>query len=538
METLSGLVSRLTGVIHLLADQQPHADRTLRACNLVDFDTAMDSAVDRSDEVVLLLVDGEDRLEAALDALAASDPALVIVKVAESDGARERLLRSSVVNAASVSSSLSWGALYVMVDRMIMSGPPRSDREQSARPARHSDLFAIATSLAGQMHGYVSIDDARSRVLAFSPLDEHADQLRRDSILGRGAPAGHHEELRRQGVWERLRIPGHVVQLPPRGHIRSRLAVGVIDDRNEFYLGTIWVQEGVNGFSPAARDYLVAAATLVRQTMLRADYVETRTADAQLQLLGLQLRRESPRTLAGISGLAQASHWIVIGFHATGDASSDHDAHHTLVSLHAASLSPRSRVTLADRRIYVVVPDPPATNVLQRWAERAIGALEQSSRQVNAAIGPLVNSVDALPGARDVVDVLVERLALEGRSGIATYESHRAQLAVSRILQALVERGLLTGGAVEAILATTHVDGEQLLHTLRMFLHGGQHVTSTAAALHIHPNTLRQRLRRVERLTGLSLANPEERLLLDLELRAHADGALVGAPPDGRSISV
>lgn len=39
-------------------------------------------------------------------------------------------------------------------------------------------------------------------------------------------------------------------------------------------------------------------------------------------------------------------------------------------------------------------------------------------------------------------------------------------------------------------------------------------------ALHVHPNTVRYRVRRIEQVLGTSLGDPESRLLLDLSLRA------------------
>lgn len=40
-----------------------------------------------------------------------------------------------------------------------------------------------------------------------------------------------------------------------------------------------------------------------------------------------------------------------------------------------------------------------------------------------------------------------------------------------------------------------------------------------AAALFIHPNTLRYRLRRLEEVSGLDLADPEQRFAAMLQLR-------------------
>jgi carbohydrate diacid regulator len=56
--------------------------------------------------------------------------------------------------------------------------------------------------------------------------------------------------------------------------------------------------------------------------------------------------------------------------------------------------------------------------------------------------------------------------------------------------------------------------GAQLRRTLDAWFANGESATATAAALHIHRNTLDYRLRRVEELTGLDLGKSEDRLLL------------------------
>ena len=58
----------------------------------------------------------------------------------------------------------------------------------------------------------------------------------------------------------------------------------------------------------------------------------------------------------------------------------------------------------------------------------------------------------------------------------------------------------------------------QLLHTLEEFLRQRGHVGETARALYVHPNTLRQRLRRIEELTGLD-ARESDWLVLEVALK-------------------
>jgi DNA-binding PucR family transcriptional regulator len=57
--------------------------------------------------------------------------------------------------------------------------------------------------------------------------------------------------------------------------------------------------------------------------------------------------------------------------------------------------------------------------------------------------------------------------------------------------------------------------GSQLVATLEQYLAARRSATEAARTLMVHPNTLRQRLERIETLTGLELATAD---LLSLEL--------------------
>ena len=61
--------------------------------------------------------------------------------------------------------------------------------------------------------------------------------------------------------------------------------------------------------------------------------------------------------------------------------------------------------------------------------------------------------------------------------------------------------------------------GSELLATLEAFLMSGGRWTQTADQMHVHVNTLRHRLARVETLTGRSLNDPDDRVDLHLALR-------------------
>jgi purine catabolism regulator len=72
--------------------------------------------------------------------------------------------------------------------------------------------------------------------------------------------------------------------------------------------------------------------------------------------------------------------------------------------------------------------------------------------------------------------------------------------------------------AVEALLAHDNQRRTALLDTLEEYLARRRSVADTARTLYIHPNTLRQRLARIERVTGLRL-DAEDLLALELAVK-------------------
>jgi DNA-binding PucR family transcriptional regulator len=58
------------------------------------------------------------------------------------------------------------------------------------------------------------------------------------------------------------------------------------------------------------------------------------------------------------------------------------------------------------------------------------------------------------------------------------------------------------------------------VRTLELFLGSGCQWQATADALHVHVNTLRHRLQRVERLTGRDLSSMEDRVDFFIALRS------------------
>ncbi|MDX6626441.1 MAG: hypothetical protein QOE56_1430 [Solirubrobacterales bacterium] len=117
-------------------------------------------------------------------------------------------------------------------------------------------------------------------------------------------------------------------------------------------------------------------------------------------------------------------------------------------------------------------------------------------------------------GLREAGDALHVATALVQGGGLRAY----SDIGAYRYLVHLLGQEAVRDPYSEAIGALAEYDrarGSQLVQTLETYLEARRGITETARSLTVHPNTLRQRLERIESLTGLDLANAD---LLSLEL--------------------
>ncbi|HYV14984.1 MAG TPA: GAF domain-containing protein [Conexibacter sp.] len=123
-------------------------------------------------------------------------------------------------------------------------------------------------------------------------------------------------------------------------------------------------------------------------------------------------------------------------------------------------------------------------------------------------------AVQARGGLREAADAARVAASLVPAGGALAY----AELGAYRYLVTLVDEDAPDDPYLEAVRTIAAYDarrGSQLVATLERYLTDRRSVTETARALTVHPNTLRQRLERIETITGLSLAEAD---LLALEL--------------------
>jgi hypothetical protein len=169
----------------------------------------------------------------------------------------------------------------------------------------------------------------------------------------------------------------------------------------------------------------------------------------------------------------------------------------------------------------------PGLRVLWRQhAESALGIILLRSNDLTGA-GAFARTLGVPAGLSPVVGSLAElsRARWLAELALATCDGPEVTLFDSRIPAALVAAqsdlaARLAGVVLGRILALPTTDREALLTTLEAWLAADGSATAASAALYCHRNTVFNRIRRLETLSGRSLARPHDVVELALALEA------------------
>ncbi|WP_435120718.1 GAF domain-containing protein [Amycolatopsis thermoflava] len=189
----------------------------------------------------------------------------------------------------------------------------------------------------------------------------------------------------------------------------------------------------------------------------------------------------------------------------------------------AAGVRPRPLVALYRGEVVALWPDGEPVDGFRRALVTARG-VDDATVAVSA---PAVNHAEAYRVARGALAV-----AAHAEQSGATITLDR--LGVAGLLLQLGDPAPLCEYAdrtLGGLVAYDRDHGTALLETLRVHLAAGLDRQATAAALTVHPNTVSQRLRRIEALSGLDLRSARDvvdaqsaLVVLDVANGTHAEG--------------
>lgn len=445
----------------------------------------------------------------------------------------EAAVADSSVALVGLRRGATWTQLTALLRSLLAEDDVAATDQETLGGLPSGDLFAVANAVAALLDAPVTIEDRSSRVLAFSGRQEEADESRIETVIGRQVPERYARMLTELGVFSDLyRFDRPVVVRPSDlGDVISTQRVAIAVRAGDEVLGSIWVaMDGpvTDEWTTALRD----AAKLVAVHMLRA------RAGADVQR---RLRTDLVATvLEGGAGAQQAlgrlglagRGLVVLAAAPAGERpeadqlrAADWERITDAFALHLAAADPAATVGLVGDAAYALFPATGRADPEERAARLAEDFCDRVGSGLRAvvAVGPAARDVPGVVAARATVDRVLRVL----RSGLSTRRvAALADVQTSSLVLELRDlaaaRGDRPTGPISRLMDYDEQTGGNLVETLEAWLDSFGDVAVAAAALYVHPNTLRYRLRRVAEVGGLDLADPEARFAAMLQLRVIA----------------
>ncbi|MGQ4266575.1 PucR family transcriptional regulator [Nocardiopsis changdeensis] len=493
--TLKSLLDALDESVHGLMAAPRGLGAVVRSVTVVDDDGPLPVGT-------LAVVPGE-----GADALADRNPEGVaaVAVTGVPDGGAERL-RALGLPVLSVDPRLT-GKEFADLVRAVLETP--------GDEPRHRDLFSLAQTVATLTGGLVSIEDSAGAVLAYSAADEGADELRRRTILGRGCPESFLAHLRAWGVNERL-AAGEVVEVAERPDLGAerRLVVGVLAGGR--MLGGIWVQIGDAPRPAATTRVLLGAARLAATHLMRTHGARSGGDPAELAV-GLLTGAFDTDALARHLGADPGTPVSVIALALREEAGQGGwllDRATETASVYAASYRSDALVIPACGLLYLLMPAPSGNPAPASWVRDLVTALRQNlGTPVQAALAGVAPRMSAVPALKKVASRTLDVVRDRPELTVTSFEEVRSSVVLRELIDDLAERPHLRDVRLDGL-------DEEQCRSLAVYLDTFGDVSRAAELLHVHPNTLRHRIRRIRTLTGLDLDDADQRLLASLTLRA------------------
>jgi PucR-like helix-turn-helix protein/diguanylate cyclase with GGDEF domain len=432
----------------------------------------------------------------------------------------------------------SWTQLAALLRSLLAEGDVGDDGPETLGGIPSGDLFAVANAVAALIDAPITIEDRSSRVLAFSGRQDEADRSRVETILGRQVPERYSRLLTERGVFRDLYRSDQpvFVEPPSEGGLpdfnipRAAVAVRAGDE----VLGSIWavVREPLRADRARA---MCDAARLVALHMLRirAGADVERRLRADLVSTALEGGAGAWEAVSRLGLADQPVVVLALGVPEPADRQRLADG----LAMHLSAFHPRCATALVGDVAYGLVPVGGDADGEQRAMRIAADFLDRVGARGRAVIGigQVAADTAGLPAARACADrvLRVLRGSAEGADGsgggadggggrgrrAARLADVHSEVLLLELRDLAAAHGDRPTGVVARLAVYDAEHGTNLVETLRAWLDAFGDVTAASAAMFVHPNTFRYRLRRLTEVSGIDLADPEQRFAAMLQLR-------------------
>ncbi|PZG18378.1 PucR family transcriptional regulator [Nonomuraea aridisoli] len=406
--------------------------------------------------------------------------------------------------------SVSWSQLAGVVYGLVLEG------RETAAGRGPTDLFALADALADLIGGAVTIEDGLSRVLAYSRSQQAGDPARLETILVRQVPDRLHELFRARGVFARLEASDEpvFVEPDPGNGLTGRMAVAVRAGRE--LLGSVWVTCD-RPLTGARLGALADGARTVALHLLRS----RASADLERQVesdLVVRLLEGTPDAATVLSqlGLAPSTMRVVaVRAHADEQAA-------LLLTFERATdgfgWSRPGRSALLGTTLYTILPAEQA-DTARDWVAGLRAGLPPHVGITAGISAPAATA--ELPAGRQEADECLALHEAGPRAVPPAYDESWDDVLLRRLRAAARTGRTPARSPVSELRRHDARHATHFVPTLRAWLEAQGDLTVAAERLGVHPNTVRNRMRKMAEVTPLDLDDARKRLAMIITLAAY-----------------
>ncbi|NMO79797.1 PucR family transcriptional regulator [Niallia alba] len=404
-----------------------------------------------------------------------------------------------------------------------------SEPHNPFRRDMYDSLESFADHVSELLGCPITLEDPHHRVLVYSSHDEETDMVRISTIISRRVPEKVINRLWKDGVIPQLLQSKKPIRIKEKKEIGLGNRVAVSIWRGEEVIGYIWAIELGTTITEEKMGLLENAATVARHLLARFATNKTPTLQDNQEffwrmLTGYVTKADVDEKLKEI-GISSLGSFTVMIFPFSKMITKEIEKH--ILYLLKVSQDVKISFSTIDDNELVILASPLGDSrnsiaCFKKFISNFQQNLEErfSIKQVKGSFGGIYKQYGDVPKSfREARTVLEVRERFPQEAGTFF---HYQELGIYQFLDILLEKRRQDGSENVAIRNLKEYDqthNTELLATLEIYLDEGESMQKTAARLHIHPNTLAYRLKRMIEIMEVDLSVPSQKFMIYLDLK-------------------
>lgn len=405
-----------------------------------------------------------------------------------------------------------------------------SDRSQLFKGSFDSPE-GLADHIGEVLNCPITIEDSYHRLISYSKHEENVDDARIATIISRKVPENVINSLWKSGVMSKLFESDAPVIVPAINKVGlgNRIAISV--RKNNKILGFIWAQTDDKAMGDDTLQLLKEAAELVRVQLQKHHKKEASSEESYheffWQLLTGHVHHESEiQRQAKRFGLQLEGNLATIVIEFNGEIKQRIEKHADYLTGTLQQVYVVCQVFDQSQLILLVRIDSTEStlSVVKSFIRDFIHKISErlQLKQVKGSCGIIYTNPKYM---KDSYKQALRVLELKEQFPNELHQVYGYQeLGIHQFLDELYtirKKDHYQNNSIEKLKAYDSLHNTDLLSTMKTYLECNSNVQKAADLIHVHPNTLNYRLKRIVDITEIDLKDPSQKVTLYLDLKMY-----------------